>query len=36
MNVNLRTRNVALLFALGGMAALFYSISFVRIAGFGQ
>lgn len=36
MDLNLKKRNSALLLALGGMAILFYCISFIRIPVFGQ
>lgn len=34
VDINLKKRNQALLIVLGGLALLFYAVSFVRIPGF--
>jgi len=34
IDINLKKRNLAMLIVLGGMAILFYAVSFVRIPGF--
>lgn len=33
MDANLKKRNIALFVVLGGMALLFYSVSFIRMPG---